>query len=70
MGALDLSPAFCSDCSELLDGARVPLWIHGHTHHPEDYRVNGARVVANQAGYPHERAPGFDPTRVFELEAG
>lgn len=28
-----------------MDGRRIALWIHGHTHHCVDYQINGTRVV-------------------------
>lgn len=53
-----VSAAFASDLGACLDGARVVLWIHGHSHCACDYTVGGTRVVANPHGYPRER-PGF-----------
>jgi predicted phosphodiesterase len=32
------------------------LWIHGHTHDPFDYEINGTRVICNPRGYPGENA--------------
>jgi predicted phosphodiesterase len=43
------SAAFVSDLTPLL--RQADLWIHGHTHDSFDYRVEGARVVANPMGY-------------------
>lgn len=62
----ELAPGFTSDCSELF-GPGVPLWICGHTHHCCDFEVAGTRIVVNQAGYPHEPVPGFDPIRILEV---
>lgn len=61
-----MSTAFYSDCDELL-GDPVALWIYGHTHACLDTNVNGSRLVANQGGYPHEDAPGFDPGFVIAV---
>jgi predicted phosphodiesterase len=62
-----LSAAFTSDVEELMDGDRVALWIHGHTHHCVDYEVNGTRVVSNQRGYPNEGIAEFNPSFVVEV---
>jgi predicted phosphodiesterase len=59
--------AFATDLSWLMDGERVALWVHGHTHRVVDVQVNGTRVVSNPRGYPHEPVSGFDPGRVVEL---
>jgi len=32
-----------------MGGDRVALWIHGHTHDPFDYEVDGTRVVCKPA---------------------
>lgn len=72
-----VNAGFVSDLSELLP--RAALWIHGHVHDSCDYRVGGARVLANPRGYalrrwpPGERAgiawenPAFDPGRVVAI---
>jgi len=37
------------DRPELLK--QVPIWVHGHTHYPEDKVHNGCRVVSQPLGY-------------------
>ncbi len=49
-----LSPSFASDLTELIERTRPALWIHGHTHHPVDYRIGKTRIVSRQWGYPKE----------------
>lgn len=46
---------FASELDELV--ALADLWIHGHTHTTQDYRIGGTRVVCNPRGYPRPRAP-------------
>jgi hypothetical protein len=46
-----LNACFVSDAEHLVDGRRVCLWVHGHTHDSFDYFLNGARVVCNPRGY-------------------
>ena len=58
-----------SDLERLLDGRRVQLWIHGHTHDSFDYCVNGTRVVCNPRGYSKDGVnenPLFEPRLVIE----
>ena len=62
-----LNAAFVSNLDGLIERARVPLWIHGHTHHNVDYVVGSTRVLSNQRGYPDERLAGFDPALVVEV---
>lgn len=46
-----LTPAFCSDMSDLVEGASVALWVHGHTHTSCDYHAGKTRIVCNPKGY-------------------
>ncbi len=66
-----LNPCFVSDAEHLLDGGRVQLWIHGHTHDSFDYRLRGTRVVCNPRGYvmggANENAR-FDPRFTVDLD--
>jgi Icc-related predicted phosphoesterase len=62
-----LAGAFVSDLRALMDGERVALWIHGHTHRRVNVTVGGTRVVSNARGYPHEPVEGFDPGLVYEV---
>lgn len=61
-----LNPAFASHLPELVRPP-VSLWVHGHTHKPCDYEVDGTRVVCNPRGYPRETGAGFDPALVIEI---
>jgi Icc-related predicted phosphoesterase len=65
-----LNACFISRLEHLMDGARVRLWIHGHTHDSFDYTVNGTRVVCNPRGYAkngvNENAR-FDPDYIVEI---
>lgn len=65
-----INACFVSDAQALVDGSRVQLWIHGHTHDSFDYRLNGTRVVCNPRGYAkggvNENAQ-FDPNFIAEV---
>ena len=58
-----LNACFVSDAEYLIDGSRVRLWIHGHTHDSFDYLVKGTRVLCNPRGYAKNGVnenPSFD----------
>lgn len=67
-----LTPAFCSELTELAGLASV--WIHGHCHNSSDYDWHGTRVVANPRGYLLSSArplqwenPDFNPAFIVEV---
>ncbi|MBI1177512.1 phosphoesterase [bacterium] len=62
-----LNGAFCSRLNTFVATSRIPLWVHGHTHHCVDYRLGETRVLANQRGYPDAFCKDFDPGLVLEL---
>lgn len=65
-----LNPCFVSDAEHLIDGARVALWIHGHTHDSFDYDLNGTRVLCNARGYAKNGVgenARFDPRLIVEV---
>lgn len=62
-----ISAAFASDLESLVRASRVPLWIHGHTHHNVDYAIAATRVYSNQRGYPDERLARFEPEKTIEI---
>jgi len=64
-GITPLSPAFHSDCDELIDAAAragVAAWIFGHHHWCHELELRGVRLLSAQTGYPGEatgwRGPG------------
>lgn len=66
-----LNTCFVSRLDDLMGEARVPLWIHGHTHDSFDYSVRGTRVVCNPRGYARDGVnenPLFDPGLVIRIE--
>jgi hypothetical protein len=68
-----LTPAFCSDLSELVANSGAALWVHGHTHASCDYFAGQTRVVCNPKGYGPVRTggeyenPDFDSGLVVEI---
>ncbi len=67
-----VNAAFVSDASRLLDGRRVGLWIHGHTHDSFDRAERGTRVLCNPRGYSKDGVnenTSFDPKLTLDLDA-
>jgi predicted phosphodiesterase len=65
-----INACFVSNAEHLLDGDRVRLWIHGHTHDSFDYVVDGTRVVCNPRGYAKNGVnenPAFDANLCIEV---
>ena len=59
---------YCSNLETILRQSEAELWVHGHTHHAQDYRVHGVRVVCNPRGYfNHEEVKGFALDKSIEI---
>jgi hypothetical protein len=66
-GLNEMSPAFCSDCDDLLDAAAsagVVAWIFGHHHWSHEVEARGVRLVSAQPGYPGEETGWTGPGRL------
>lgn len=58
--------SFCNDDEDLLPLA--DLWLHGHLHCRQDYRVGETRVVSNARGHSRRgEADGFDGRRCWDV---
>ena len=63
-----IDAAYANAWEDLMDGERVQLWVHGHTHLAVDYEINGTRVVSNPRGYPDDTT-GFKPDCLLEIQS-
>ena len=66
-----INACFVSDAERLIEGSRVRLWIHGHTHDSFDYFVNGTRVLCNPRGYARNGVnenPQFDANLLVTVD--
>ncbi|MBK9667429.1 MAG: metallophosphoesterase [Gammaproteobacteria bacterium] len=66
-GATSLSPAFDSNCGDLIDAAaraKVVAWVFGHHHWSLEVDVGGVRLVSAQFGYPGENTAWNGPGRL------
>jgi Icc-related predicted phosphoesterase len=62
-----LDDAYCSNQHGLIEAnSQIAVWIHGHTHRAERYRVGQTTILANPRGYfPSESiAREFDPSAI------
>ena len=65
-GLVPGTAGFCNALDELLPLAQ--LWLHGHLHCAQDYRVGNCRVVANPLGYAAKgEQAGFQPQCVLTI---
>lgn len=66
-----ISAAYASRLDDLIEDIGPELWIHGHIHTAQRYRIGRTKVVANPRGYPARLNPRFnrqfDPTYCIEL---
>jgi len=63
-----VTPAFCSDLSELVENSGAALWVHGHTHTSCDYMAGHTRVVCNPKGYGPRARNGVIENDEFKPE--
>lgn len=68
-----LNPAFASNLEPIIEQYKPALWVHGHAHHSNDYRLGATRIVSNPRGYgPHPKQPRsenqlFDEKMIIEI---
>ena len=55
-----------ADTDPLVERGAAAVWVHGHTHDPCDYGVNGTRVVCHPRGYPGEEISWTQVPKVIE----
>lgn len=63
----EITGAFHSDLSGLIERYDIDLWVYGHTHSNLDVVVSNTRIVSNQAGYPGENVTGFNQQFVLTI---
>jgi len=63
----EISAAFHSDLSELIENNDIDIWSFGHTHANVDKAIVGTRIISNQAGYPGENVNDFNAAAIIEI---
>ncbi len=63
-GNSEINGYYASDLEDLILRKRPALWVHGHIHARNDYRIGETRVICNPAGY---EGRDHDPKLVVKL---
>lgn len=63
-----VSCAYASNLDTLITELSPLVWIHGHIHHSQNYRIAKTRVVANPRSYIDDPNPEFNPHFTIDLE--
>ena len=59
---------FVADLKDLILTKNPKLWIHGHSHDPQDIMIENTRVVRNPIGYPSElRMKNPQDVKILEI---
>lgn len=64
-----ISCAYASHLDALIELHEPLLWIHGHIHHSQDYRLARTRILSNPRAYIDDPNPNFNPSLIVDLEA-
>jgi Icc-related predicted phosphoesterase len=64
-----ISCAYASRLEGFIEEHQPQLWVHGHIHHSQDYRIGSTRILANPRAYPDSPNPGFIPGLVVAVES-
>jgi Icc-related predicted phosphoesterase len=62
-----LCAAYASSLDELIIKSEPLLWIHGHIHQPQNYKIGNTRIVSNPRGYAFEESPSFRREFIVEV---
>jgi len=63
-----IAACYASSLDNFIEEFQPQLWVHGHIHISNDYRIGATRILSNPKGYGagHEN-PQFDPALVVEI---
>lgn len=64
-----LNGCYASHLDYLILARKPAVWVHGHTHCSNDYRIGDTRVISNPHGYIHTRDQNakYNPALTFEV---
>lgn len=62
-----ISAAYASNLEDLIVEFQPALWIHGHIHHSNDYRIGNTQILSNPRAYIDDPNPDFDPKLTIEI---
>ena len=62
---------YFTELHDFIDLHQPNLWVHGHMHHSNDYKIGDTRILSNPRGYPMGRGTyenrNFDPNLTVEI---
>lgn len=59
---------YLCDVEDLIVDRQPILWVHGHSHKSQNYKINSTRVVSNPLGYVgYEQNTGFNDRLIIEI---
>jgi predicted phosphodiesterase len=61
-----LGHCYASDMDAQIEASGPDLWVHGHVHVPQRYRIGATKVFCNPVGRI-DGATGYDPNAVIDL---
>lgn len=50
-----LNAYFLADFDDLVETVKPKLWVYGHSHDTQDFKIGRTRLVNNACGYPREQ---------------
>ena len=62
-----ISCAYTSNLDDLIKQQGPSLWIHGHIHRSNDYKIGDTRIISNPRAYIDSPNPNFDQGLVIDL---
>ncbi len=63
-----IAAAYASNLDDFIKGKNIDVWVHGHIHENQDYRIGNTRIIANPYGYKEGSSnPDFNPNFVLEI---
>lgn len=62
-----ISCAYASNLDAFIEAHEPLMWIHGHIHHSQDYRIARTRILSNPRAYIDDQNPHFNPNFVVDL---
>lgn len=64
-----LAAYFQANVDHIINQYQPSLWIYGHNHCSDDFRIGNTRLVSNQLGYPSEQGhiPTYDASKTIHL---
>lgn len=62
-----LNGAYATNLENLIMEKKPAVWVHGHTHAPQDYMIGQTRIICNPRGYAGQEGNGYNPNLVIEV---